>query len=88
MTLVEELKWRGLIKDISSPELEEKLNKGELTFYIGTDPTADSLHVGHLSSFLISKRLKGGRASPNTFSWWWNRNDRRSEANNRKSYDK
>lgn len=58
MTLVEELKWRGLIKDISSPELEEKLNKGELTFYIGTDPTADSLHVGHLSSFLISKRLK------------------------------
>ena len=58
MTLVEDLKWRGLIKDISSPELEEKLNKGELTFYIGTDPTADSLHVGHLSSFLISKRLK------------------------------
>ncbi len=58
MTLFEELKWRGLIKDISSPELEEKLNKGGLTFYIGTDPTADSLHVGHLSSFLISKRLK------------------------------
>ena len=58
MTLVEELRWRGLIKDISSPELEEKLNKGGLTFYIGTDPTADSLHVGHLSSFLISKRLK------------------------------
>lgn len=58
MTLVEELKWRGLMKDVSSPELEEKLNKGGLTFYIGTDPTADSLHVGHLSSFLISKRLK------------------------------
>lgn len=58
MTLVEDLKWRGLIKDISSPELEEKLNKGGMTFYIGTDPTADSLHVGHLSSFLISKRLK------------------------------
>ena len=58
MTLVEDLKWRGLIKDISSPVLEEKLNKGGLAFYIGTDPTADSLHVGHLSSFLISKRLK------------------------------
>ena len=42
MTLVEELKWRGLIKDISSPELEEKLNNGKITFYIGTDPTADS----------------------------------------------
>ena len=58
MTVFEDLKWRGLIKDISSPELEEKLNKGGMTFYIGTDPTADSLHVGHLSSFLISKRLK------------------------------
>ncbi len=58
MNFVEDLKWRGLIKDISSPALEEKLNKGGLTFYIGTDPTADSLHVGHLSSFLISKRLK------------------------------
>ena len=64
MTLVEELKWRGLIKDISSPELEEKLDKGGLTFYIGTDPTADSLHVGHLSSFLISKRLKDAGHNP------------------------
>ncbi len=64
MTLVEELKWRGLIKDISSPELEEKLNEGGLTFYIGTDPTADSLHVGHLSSFLISKRLKDAGHTP------------------------
>ena len=64
MTLVEDLKWRGLIKDISSPELEEKLNKGGMTFYIGTDPTADSLHVGHLSSFLISKRLKNAGHNP------------------------
>ena len=64
MTLVEDLKWRGLIKDISSPELESKLNKGGLTFYIGTDPTADSLHVGHLSSFLISKRLKEAGHNP------------------------
>ena len=64
MTLFEELKWRGLIKDISSPELEEKLNKGGMTFYIGTDPTADSLHVGHLSSFLISKRLKDAGHHP------------------------
>jgi len=64
MTLFEELKWRGLIKDISSPELEEKLNKGGLTFYIGTDPTADSLHIGHLSSFLISKRLKDAGHHP------------------------
>ena len=57
MNIYEELKWRGLIQDISSPELIEKLNNGGLTFYIGTDPTADSMHIGHYSSFLISKRL-------------------------------
>ena len=64
MKLYDELKWRGLIKDISSPELEKKLNEGGMTFYIGTDPTADSLHVGHLSSFLISKRLKDAGHTP------------------------
>ena len=57
MTLFEELEWRGLVQDISDPELIEQLNKGGLTFYIGTDPTADSMHIGHYSSFLISKRL-------------------------------
>ncbi|MBQ6686916.1 MAG: tyrosine--tRNA ligase [Bacilli bacterium] len=57
MNLYEDLKWRGLIQDISSPELIDKLNNGSLTFYIGTDPTADSMHIGHYSSFLISKRL-------------------------------
>ena len=57
MTLYEELQWRGLVQDISSPELIDKLNEGGLTFYIGTDPTADSMHIGHYSSFLISKRL-------------------------------
>ena len=57
MKLFDELKWRGLIKDITSPDLEEKLNNGGMTFYIGTDPTSDSMHIGHYSSFLISKRL-------------------------------
>jgi len=64
MKLFDELKWRGLIKDITSPELEEKLNQGGMTFYIGTDPTADSMHIGHLSSFLISKRLKDAGHNP------------------------
>ena len=36
MKLYDELKWRGLIKDVTSPELEEKLNNGGMTFYIGT----------------------------------------------------
>ena len=57
MTFFEELQWRGLVQDISSPDLIDKLNNGGLTFYIGTDPTADSMHIGHYSSFLISKRL-------------------------------
>ena len=57
MTLYEDLKWRGLIQDISDESLINKLNNESLTFYIGTDPTADSMHIGHYSSFLISKRL-------------------------------
>ena len=57
MTLFEDLKWRGLIKDVSSPALEKKLNEEKITFYIGTDPTADSMHIGHFSSFLIATRL-------------------------------
>ncbi len=64
MKIFDELKWRGLIKDISSPELEDKLNQGGMTFYIGTDPTGDSLHIGHFSSFLISKRLKDAGHNP------------------------
>ena len=57
MTCFEDLEYRGLIKDISSPELKDKLNNEKLTFYIGTDPTADSMHIGHFSSFLIATRL-------------------------------
>lgn len=58
MTVYEDLKWRGLIESISDDALIEKLNNGGLTFYIGTDPTADSLHLGHYSSFLITRRLE------------------------------
>ena len=58
MGIFEELEWRGLVKDVSDPSLKEKLNNGGMTFYIGTDPTGDSLHIGHFSSFLICKRLK------------------------------
>ncbi len=64
MGIYEELEWRGLIKDVSDPSLREKLNKGGMTFYIGTDPTGDSLHIGHFSSFLICKRLKDAGHNP------------------------
>ncbi len=64
MGIYEELEWRGLIKDVSDPSLKEKLNKDGMTFYIGTDPTGDSLHIGHFSSFLICKRLKDAGHHP------------------------
>ena len=64
MTLYDDLKWRGLIQDISSPDLIDKLNAGGMTFYIGTDPTADSLHLGHYSSFLITRRLAAAGHTP------------------------
>lgn len=58
MNCVEDLKFRGLIKDVSDPKIFDMLNNEKVTFYIGTDPTADSLHIGHLSTFLICKRLQ------------------------------
>ncbi|MBE6147064.1 MAG: tyrosine--tRNA ligase [Firmicutes bacterium] len=57
MNLYEDLVWRGLIKDESSPEIKNKLNNEKISFYWGTDPTADSLHLGHYSSLVTAKRL-------------------------------
>ena len=58
MKLFDELKWRGLVDNITSEELIDKINEGGLTFYIGVDPTADSLHIGHYSSVIaMTKRL-------------------------------
>lgn len=57
MSFYDELVWRGLIKDQAGDNLKEKLNKGGVTFYWGTDPTADSLHLGHYSSLVTAKRL-------------------------------
>ena len=57
MTLYEELKWRGLIKDEAGEDLQDKIDKEKITFYWGTDPSADSLHIGHYSSLLTAKRM-------------------------------
>jgi tyrosyl-tRNA synthetase len=58
MTNWEELKWRGLVKDVSNEsEIEKLINGKGITFYWGTDPTADSLHIGHYSSLITAKRL-------------------------------
>lgn len=58
MELFQELQWRGLIDNVTSPEVEDVINNQKITFYIGTDPTADSLHIGHYSSLLMAKRLE------------------------------
>lgn len=57
MTNWEELKWRGLVKDVAGEGIEDKINNESVTFYWGTDPTADSLHIGHYSSLVTAKRL-------------------------------
>ena len=57
MTLFEELEWRGLIKDVAGEDIKDKLDNEKITFYWGTDPTADSLHLGHYSSLVTAKRL-------------------------------
>ena len=57
MNFVEELKWRGMIHDIM-PGTEEQLQKGRTSAYIGFDPTADSLHIGHLVGVMMLKHFQ------------------------------
>ena len=54
---VEELRWRGMIQDIM-PGTEEKLMEGPTAAYVGIDPTADSLHIGHMVSIMILKHFQ------------------------------
>jgi tyrosyl-tRNA synthetase len=59
MTLYEELTARGLIAQVTDEtEISEMINNGKATFYIGFDPTADSLHVGHFMALSFMKRLQ------------------------------
>ena len=66
MTLFEDLKWRGLIKDVAGEEseLQKVLDGTPFAFYWGTDPTADSLHIGHYSSLCMAKRLANAGHHP------------------------
>ena len=57
MTFISQLKWRGMVHDIM-PGTEELLQKEMVTAYVGVDPTADSLHVGHLVSIMLLKHLQ------------------------------
>ena len=59
MGIYEELQERGLIAQVTDePEIRELINSGKAVFYIGFDPTADSLHVGHFMALCIMKRLQ------------------------------
>ena len=59
MTLSQELKARGLLAQLTDEkEISELIDNGKATFYIGFDPTADSLHVGHFMALLLMKRMQ------------------------------
>ena len=61
MTFIEELKWRNLFKDVTDEEALSKRMETPMSVYCGFDPTADSLHIGHLQQILLLKRyLKEG----------------------------
>ncbi len=65
MTLYEELQRRGLIAQVTDEEeIKELINTGKAVFYIGFDPTADSLHVGHFMALCLMKRLQMGGNRP------------------------
>jgi len=57
MKLSEDLKQRGLIYDVSDASIYPLLDQEKITFYLGADPTGDSLHIGHLATYLVAKRL-------------------------------
>ena len=57
MSFIDDLKWRGMIHDMI-PGTEEQLAKEMTTAYVGIDPTADSLHIGHLVSIMILKHFQ------------------------------
>lgn len=63
MNFVEELKWRGMVHSMM-PGTEEQLQKEMTTAYVGIDPTADSLHIGHLVSIMLLKHLQAAGHKP------------------------
>lgn len=63
MNLIEELKWRGLVSNMIGGT-SEQLEKESTTFYVGTDPTGKSLHVGHLLAFVVARLLQNRGHKP------------------------
>ena len=71
---VEELRWRGMLAQIM-PGTEEFLQKGMVSAYLGTDPTADSLHIGHLCGIMMLRHLQLCGTQALFAHWWRNRYD-------------
>ena len=63
MNFVEELKWRGMLHQMM-PGTDELLKKGMTTAYVGIDPTADSLHIGHLCSVMMLRHFQRAGHKP------------------------
>ncbi len=72
--------WRaGLIAQVTNEEaIREMVDSGKAVFYIGFDPTADSLHVGHFMALCLNEEAAGGRKQADRSRRRWNRHDRRS----------
>ena len=83
MGVYDELKARGLIAQLTNEEkVRDLLNNGKTSFYIGFDPTADSLHVGHFVQIMVMAHMqKAGHTD--RFVWRRNRYDRRPFGKNR-----
>ena len=76
MTLYDELVARGLIAQVTDEEeIKELINNGKAVFYIGFDPTADSLHVGHFGT-VSDETSADGRKQADCADWWWYSHDR------------
>ena len=78
MTIYDELVARGLIAQVTDEEeIKDLINNGKATFYIGFDPTADSLHVGHFMALCLMKRLQMAGNKPiallgdRSDRWWY-----------------
>ena len=76
MTIYDELVARGLIAQVTDEkEIKELINTGKATFYIGFDPTADSLHVGHFMALCLMKKTSDGRKQAYRAYRWRYRTD-------------
>lgn len=84
MQIYEELVARGLIAQVTNEEeIKKMVNEGKATFYIGFDPTADSLHVGHFMGSVPDEETSDGRKQAYRPDWRRNRIHRRSVRKNR-----